>query len=142
MLDAANGPGRREAASPPRTALVVATTSSGIRTNERGRDAGLQFRRRTTLVHLEGEYLIFLEGREWSCPAGSFIHIPAGLPHGARVGRVPSRKLNIYTPAAMVGYFDEVANAVAAGDVDPDTLSRIALRSSMEVLGPVPEGYV
>jgi mannose-6-phosphate isomerase-like protein (cupin superfamily) len=91
---------------------------------------------------LEGEYHIFLDGREWSCPAGSFIYIPAGLPHGFRVGRVASRKLNIYTPAAMVGYFDEVADAVAAGDVDPDALSRIANRYAMDVIGPVPEGYV
>jgi mannose-6-phosphate isomerase-like protein (cupin superfamily) len=26
---------------------------------------------------LEGEYLTFLDGREFSCPAGSFIFIPA-----------------------------------------------------------------
>ena len=55
---------------------------------------------------LEGEYVIFLDGREASCPAGSFIFIPAGVPHGFRVGDVPSRKLNLYTPAAMIGYFD------------------------------------
>lgn len=91
---------------------------------------------------LEGEYVIFLDGREWICPAGSFIYIPTGLPHGFRVGAVASRKLNIYTPAAMVGYFDDVADAATAGDVDPDVLSEIALRYSMEVIGPVPEGYV
>jgi len=91
---------------------------------------------------LEGEYLIFLEEREVSCPAGSFIFIPAGVPHGFRVGGVASRKLNLYTPAAMVGYFDEVADAARAGDVAPDVLSQIALRYSMEVVGPVPKGYV
>ncbi len=91
---------------------------------------------------LEGEYIIFLEGRESSCPAGSFIFIPAGIPHGFRVGGVASRKLNLYTPAAMVGYFDELAAATTAGDGDPDVLSEIALRYSMEVIGPVPEGYL
>jgi quercetin dioxygenase-like cupin family protein len=91
---------------------------------------------------LEGEYNIFIEDREASCPAGSFIFIPAGIPHGFRVGRVASRKLNLYTPAAMVGYFDDVAAATKAGEVGPDTLSEIALRYSMEVLGPVPEGYI
>lgn len=91
---------------------------------------------------LEGEYVIFLDGREASCPAGSFIFIPAGMPHGFRVGSVPSRKLNLYTPAAMVGYFDELASATRAGDVEPDILSEIALRYSMEVIGPVPDGYV
>jgi mannose-6-phosphate isomerase-like protein (cupin superfamily) len=91
---------------------------------------------------LEGEYVIFLDGREFVCPAGSFTFIPAGLPHGFRVGSVASRKLNLYAPAAMVGYFDDVAGATQAGDVDPDQLSEIALRYSMEVIGPVPEGYV
>lgn len=91
---------------------------------------------------LEGEYVIFLDGEEALCPAGSFIFIPAGIEHGFRVGRVASRKLNFYTPAAMVGYFDAVAAAVKAGDVDADALSEIALRYSMEVIGPVPEGYL
>ena len=91
---------------------------------------------------LEGEYLIFIEGREFPCPAGSFIFIPAGIPHGFRVGAVASRKLNLYTPAAMVGYFDELAEATKRADVDPAALAEIALRYSMEVIGPVPEGYV
>ena len=90
---------------------------------------------------LEGEYIMFLDGREASCPAGSFIFIPAGVPHGFRVGDVPSRKLNLYTPAAMIGYFDELADATKVGDVDPDTLSEIAGRYSMDVIGPVPDGY-
>lgn len=91
---------------------------------------------------LEGEYVIFLDDREFVCPTGSFIFIPAGLAHGFRVGGVASRKLNLYLPAAMIGYFDDVAAAARAGDVDPDGLSEIALRYSMEVIGPVPEGYV
>jgi glyoxylate utilization-related uncharacterized protein len=90
---------------------------------------------------LEGEYLIYLDGRALSCPAGSFIFIPAGMTHGFRVGSVASRKLNLYAPAAMVGYFDDLAQAVRAGDVDPDALSDIARRYSMEVTGPIPEGY-
>src|SRR5438876_7319508 len=31
---------------------------------------------------LEGEYIIFLDDHEVSCPAGSFIFIPHGTPHG------------------------------------------------------------
>jgi hypothetical protein len=64
------------------------------------------------------------------------------MSHGFRVGSVASRKLNLYTPAAMVGYFDELSDAIQKGVVEPDALSDIARRYSMEVLGPVPEGYV
>jgi mannose-6-phosphate isomerase-like protein (cupin superfamily) len=91
---------------------------------------------------LAGEYLIYLEDRELACPAGSLIYIPAGLRHGFRVGTVPSRKLVLYSPAAMIGYFDELAAAIAAGDADPTRLDAIALRFGMEVVGPVPEGYL
>ena len=91
---------------------------------------------------LEGEYRIFVRDEEFACPAGSFIYIPAGVPHGFRVGPVPSRKLNLYTPAAMVGYFDELSAALAADRADPDTLAAIADRHGMDVVGDVPEGYL
>ena len=91
---------------------------------------------------LHGEYIIFIKGREYRCPAGSFIFIPEGVPHGFRVGPAPSRKLNLYAPAAMVGYFDDLAEALRAGRADEQAVSDIARRYSMEVLGPVPEGYV
>jgi len=91
---------------------------------------------------LEGEYHIFIKEQAYACPAGSFIFIPAGTPHGFRVGGVPSRKLNLYTPAAMVGYFDQLSAAIIAGDADPLMLDAIARRHGMEVIGPVPEGYL
>jgi mannose-6-phosphate isomerase-like protein (cupin superfamily) len=90
---------------------------------------------------LEGEYVMFLDEREVRCPAGTFLFIPAGMRHGFRVGPVPSRKLNFYFPAAMVGYFDELSAAVARGDAD-DEIDAIATRHNMEVVGPVPESYV
>ena len=91
---------------------------------------------------LAGEYIIFVRDEEFACPAGSFIFIPAGVPHGFRVGTQPSRKLNLYTPAAMVGYFDELSAALANGEADQDVLSQIADRFGMDVIGPVPEGYL
>jgi mannose-6-phosphate isomerase-like protein (cupin superfamily) len=91
---------------------------------------------------LRGEYTIFLGDEETTCPAGSFIFIPAGITHGFRVGAEPSRKLNLYTPAAMEGYFDDLSSAIANGVSDPDALSEIASRYGMEVVGSVPEGYL
>lgn len=57
-------------------------------------------------------------------------------------GYVRSRKLNLYLPAAMVGYFDDLSEAMKNGQADPELLSEIATRYSMEVIGPVPEGYL
>jgi hypothetical protein len=61
--------------------------------------------------------------------------------HGFRVGDVPSRKLNLYAPAAMIGYFDELSAALDRGAADEE-LAGIAERHGMEITGPVPEGYV
>ena len=88
-----------------------------------------------------GEYIIFTRDEEVICPAGSFIYIPAGVPHGFRVGSVASRKLNLYAPAAMIGYFDELSAAMASG-ASADDVAAIADRHGMSVIGPVPEGYV
>ena len=92
---------------------------------------------------LAGEYVVFIQGEEHRCPAGSFVYVPAGVEHGFRVGAVQSRKLNLYLPAGMTGYFDEMATAHAAGRrLDEDELSAMAGRYGMRVLGPVPEGYL
>lgn len=91
---------------------------------------------------VDGLYRIFVEDDEFECPAGSFIFIPRGLRHGFRVGPLPSRKLNLYTPAAMVGYFDELSAAITSGEADDARLDAIARNASMEVVGPVPEGYL
>jgi quercetin dioxygenase-like cupin family protein len=101
------------------------------------RDAGEAF------YVLSGEYVMFVEHQETVCPAGSFVYIPPGVVHGFRVGAVPSRKLNIYVPAAMVGYFDELAEANRLdAQLEPDALGELARRYRMEVTGDVPQGYV
>jgi mannose-6-phosphate isomerase-like protein (cupin superfamily) len=91
---------------------------------------------------LEGEYVIFLNDQDYRCPAGSFIFIPAEAPHGFRVGDAESRKLNLYLPASMVGYFDDLSEAIRSGEADPTVLDGIATRNAVEVIGPVPEGYL
>src|SRR5512132_2843458 len=47
-----------------------------------------------------------------------------------------------FTRAAMVGYFDEFSRAIHEGRADPEVLSAIAADYSIEVLGPVPAGYL
>ncbi|HEX8100930.1 MAG TPA: cupin domain-containing protein [Actinomycetota bacterium] len=91
---------------------------------------------------LEGEYIMFIEDRQYRCPEGSFIYIPLGMRHGFRVGGVASRKLNLYAPGVMVGYFDQLSAAIADGVADEERLAGIAANNGVEVVGPVPEGYL
>lgn len=66
----------------------------------------------------------------------------AGVVHGFRVGHVAIRKLNIYSPAAMVGYFDELAHVAATGtQLSEHSLTEMAEKYGIRILGPVPEGY-
>jgi hypothetical protein len=92
---------------------------------------------------LAGEYRIFIRDEEFACPAGSYVYIPPGVPHGFRVGDEPSRKLNLYAPAGMIGYFDELSAAMARGDAGgDDELAKTADRYGMDLIGPIPEGYL
>ncbi len=91
---------------------------------------------------LAGEYVMFLEDSEVACPAGSFVFIPRGARHGFRVGGVPSRKLNVYLPASMIGYFDDLAVALGQEGVGEDELAAIASEHGMEIVGPPSERYV
>ena len=91
---------------------------------------------------LAGEYIMNLDDREIVCPAGSFIFIPKGTRHGFRVGDVPSRKLNFYFPAAMVGYFDDLAVALQREGVSESELAGITAAHEMEIVGPASERYV
>jgi mannose-6-phosphate isomerase-like protein (cupin superfamily) len=92
---------------------------------------------------LSGEYLIYVAEEEFCCPEGSFIFIPKGVRHTFRVGSRQSRKLNIYLPAAMMGYFEKLASANESGFVLSESfLTQIARDHSMTVVGPVPEGYI
>jgi mannose-6-phosphate isomerase-like protein (cupin superfamily) len=90
---------------------------------------------------LEGRYRMHLDGTAFDCPPGSFVYVPRGMTHTFQTLEPGCRKLNLYTPAAMVGYFDELAAGIRAG-VDDAGLDAIAKRFEMDVVGPVPDGYL
>jgi mannose-6-phosphate isomerase-like protein (cupin superfamily) len=90
---------------------------------------------------LAGRYRMHLDGTDFECPPGSFVYVPRGMTHTFQTLDPGSRKLNLYTPAGMTGYFDELAAGIAAG-LDDAGLDAIAERFEMDVVGPVPEGYL
>jgi quercetin dioxygenase-like cupin family protein len=91
---------------------------------------------------LEGEYVMYVDDREIVCGPGSFVFVPQGVRHTFRTGHAPGRKLNFSFPAAMVGYFDDLAAALGRGDVDDAELEAIAARHAMEIVGPPPDRYI
>jgi mannose-6-phosphate isomerase-like protein (cupin superfamily) len=92
---------------------------------------------------LEGEYLMFLDDDRQLCPHGTFVYVPRGTPQTFTVTSAgPGRKLNLFSPAAMVGFFEDLEAAEAAGTATPVLLDAIAERHQMEVLGPVPDSYL
>jgi mannose-6-phosphate isomerase-like protein (cupin superfamily) len=92
---------------------------------------------------LEGEYLMFIEEEQTHCPPGTFVYVPRATPHTFKVvSSGPGKKLNLFSPAAMTQFFEELASAEGAGSATPKLLDEIAARSHMEVLGPVPETYL
>jgi mannose-6-phosphate isomerase-like protein (cupin superfamily) len=92
---------------------------------------------------LSGEYLMFVEDRQERCPPGTFVYVPKGTPHTFKVvSREPGTKLNLFTPAAMVEFFEQLADAERADTPTPEMLGAIAERNSMEIVGPVPDMYL
>lgn len=92
---------------------------------------------------LEGEYEMHVEGRRQLCPPGTFVFVPRGVAHTFKVvSSGAGKKLNLFAPAAMVGFFEELAEAEAAGTVSPEQLDAIATRNQMDVVGPVPDSYL
>jgi hypothetical protein len=69
------------------------------------------------------------------------VYVPRGMTHTFQTLERGSRKLNLYTPGGMVGYFDALAAGIQAG-LDDAGLDVIAERFDMDVVGPVPEGYL
>jgi mannose-6-phosphate isomerase-like protein (cupin superfamily) len=92
---------------------------------------------------LEGDYLMYVADRQHLCPPGTFVYVPRGVPHTFKVvSVVAGKKLNLFSPAAMIGFFEELAVVEAAGHATPELLDTIAGRNNMEVLGPVPATYL
>ncbi len=115
--------------------VIEADEPAGFRTRMHiHRDAGEAF------YVVSGEYVMFVDSEEHICKAGAFVYIPPGVTHGFRVGPSPSRKLNIYVPAAMVGYFDALAEAHRLNTpLDPVAMADLRDRYAMQVIGEVPD---
>jgi quercetin dioxygenase-like cupin family protein len=97
---------------------------------------------------LEGELTFYLEdGQPIPAPAGSFVHIPKGMPHAFQVDSGTARFLDLTTPQHE--HFMRAAGEPAQGRelppaVLPDMVEKvnaIAQQYGVEILGPPPGAH-
>jgi quercetin dioxygenase-like cupin family protein len=85
---------------------------------------------------LEGELRFRLGDETADAPAGTFVFVPRGTPHGfVNAGEGPARILVLFTPAGMERFFDRFAE-LPAGPPDPGAFRELGAAAGMEVLGP------
>lgn len=97
---------------------------------------------------LEGELTFFLEdGKPIPARAGSFIHIPKGVPHAFQVDSETARLLNLSTPQHEQFYraAGEPAQSLVLPPPGPPNMDKVgaaAQRYGVEILGPPPGASV
>ena len=93
---------------------------------------------------LEGEFLFLVGERQVSAPPGTFVFIPRGTVHAAKVmGREPGKVLIAYTPGGLERSFEEFAQLRteqgedANRSADPGmTVEEINEKYDSEFVGP------
>lgn len=96
-----------------------------------------------TLIVLEGELLIHLDGVEHTVRPGGLAIAPAGVPHAFLVSSGPARMLCLHTPgtceAFYLGASDPIDAGTTTGVVDFDRIAASARENGgIELLGPPP----
>ena len=100
-----------------------------------------------TFYVLEGEAVFHLDGSERALGPGSFVSVPAGVPHAYLVTSEVARALVLITPGggAMEAFFRDAAEPASEGTLPPQgplDIERIgaaaARTGAVEILGPPP----
>ncbi len=54
----------------------------------------------------------------------------------------PGKKLNLFSPGAMVGFFEQLAEAEATGTATSERRNEISEANHMRIVGPGPDTYL
>ncbi len=72
-----------------------------------------------TIHVLAGEFEMTVDGAGGRFGPGDSIHIPAGIVHaGSNVGDSPGRRVLLFSPAGMEGFFAEAGAASPDAEID------------------------
>jgi mannose-6-phosphate isomerase-like protein (cupin superfamily) len=78
---------------------------------------------------LEGDHVFQVGEREYRAGPGDLVFAPRGVPHAQRrVVPREGRTLVLTTPGGLEGFFRELAEADAAGELGPDAYARTSAR--------------
>jgi quercetin dioxygenase-like cupin family protein len=97
--------------------------------------------REAETVHvLGGEFEMVIEGERVRAGEGRTIHVPKGALHeGGNVGPEAGRRLVIFSPAGVEGFFLEVGAPSPDADIDWRAVAEAAERHGWEVLARNPQ---
>jgi oxalate decarboxylase/phosphoglucose isomerase-like protein (cupin superfamily) len=85
---------------------------------------------------VSGAMAVEIDGEERIVRAGETAHVPAGVVHSSgNAAREPLRRVVIFSPAGMEGFFLE-AGAAGAAEVDARRVLDSALRHGWEFVAP------
>jgi quercetin dioxygenase-like cupin family protein len=101
-----------------------------------------------TMIVLEGEILMHIDGTEHTVSAGGIASAPRGVPHAFKVsGADGTRLLCLHTPGCCEAFYRDASEPVpgdgpAGADTGPVDMARVqasaAKNGGIEILGPPP----
>ena len=96
-----------------------------------------------TLIVLDGELIVHLDGVDHRVRGGGLAIAPAGVPHAFLVSSGPARMLCLHTPGSCEAFYlgasDPIDGDTTTGVVDFDRIAASARdNGGIELLGPPP----
>jgi quercetin dioxygenase-like cupin family protein len=88
-----------------------------------------------TIHIVEGEFEMSVAEQDVRLGAGDTVHIPADAVHtGGNAGQAAGRRVVIFNPAGMEGFFLEAGSPSPAVDIDPREALASAIRHGWEFI--------
>ena len=87
---------------------------------------------------LDGAARFYVDGDVIEARQGDFLSVPRGAVHGFVPTAPGTRALIMFTPAAMEGFWEEVAHATSDGSISQEFFEELSQRHHIESIGPLP----
>jgi quercetin dioxygenase-like cupin family protein len=89
-----------------------------------------------TIHVVEGDFEMHVDGRASALRPGDTLHVPRGVVHSSRnFGTTAGKRVLIFSPAGLEGFFLEAGAPSAGADVDGAAAADAARRYGMEFVG-------